>query len=250
MTALVASFPAERAHTYAFLRDARGTAHVFLTADVDATALRDARARSNAEISYVSYVVKAAADVLAQYPQARSTLRDGLLPRVVTLSDVTAKVLFDKDFDGTRCVAAGTIGAPDKASVAVIQSQIDHYKTAPIDADGPFAPLWELRRIPLWAVRLIYNLLLGKPERRARFQGTFSVTSVGHRDVRSILPMIATPIGLGMGRIAATPVVRDGDIVVAPQFTLSLAFDHRVLDGALAADLLTEIKLKLETWDS
>lgn len=250
MTALVVPFPAERAHTYAFLRDARDTAHVFLTVDVDATALQAARARSNAQISYVTYMVKAAADVLARHPQARGTLRDGLRPRVVTLPEITAKVLFDKDFNGTRCVAAGTVGAPDKASVAVIQSQIDHYKAAQIDADGPFAPLWKLRRMPLLAVRLIYNLLLGKPERRARFQGTFSVTSVGHKDVRSILPMIATPIGLGMGRIAATPVVRDGNIVVAPQFTLSLAFDHRVLDGALAADLLAEIKLNLETWES
>lgn len=250
MTAQVTSFPAARAHTYAFLRDARKTAHIFLTADVDATALQAARARSNSEISYVSYVVKAAADVLAQYPEARTTLRDGLRPRVVTLPEITAKVLFDKDFNGTRCVVAGTIGAPDKASVAVIQSQVDHYKAAPIDANGPFAPLWKLRRMPLLAVRLIYNLLLGKPERRARFQGTFSVTSVGHRDVRSIFPMIATPIGLGMGCITATPIVRDGEIVVAPQFTLSLAFDHRVLDGALAADLLAEMKLKIETWEN
>ncbi|AGT09201.1 2-oxo acid dehydrogenase subunit E2 [Paracoccus aminophilus] len=250
MTARAAAFPAERAHTYAFLRDARNTAHVFLTADVDTTALQAARARANAEISYVSYVVKAAAEVLAKHSAARTTLRDGLRPRMVTMDGVTAKVLFDKDFNGTRCVASGTVEAPDKASVAVIQSQVDHYKAAPIAAEGPFAALWKLRRLPLPAVRLIYNLLLASPKRRARFQGTFSVTSVGHRDVRSILPMIATPIGLGMGRIAATPVVRDGKITIAPQFTLSLAFDHRVLDGALAADLLADIKHRLETWEN
>jgi pyruvate/2-oxoglutarate dehydrogenase complex dihydrolipoamide acyltransferase (E2) component len=40
--------------------------------------------------------------------------------------------------------------------------------------------------------------------------------------------------------------VRDGALAVAPLMRLSLAFDHRVIDGAEAADVLTEIKDGLE----
>jgi pyruvate/2-oxoglutarate dehydrogenase complex dihydrolipoamide acyltransferase (E2) component len=41
--------------------------------------------------------------------------------------------------------------------------------------------------------------------------------------------------------------VREGRIVVAPVLRLSLAFDHRVIDGAEAADVLTEVKEALES---
>ncbi|MEL6522215.1 MAG: 2-oxo acid dehydrogenase subunit E2 [Pseudomonadota bacterium] len=247
MRAVVESFPAQRAHTYAFLRDAQQTAHVYLVADVDATKLIKAREAAEGQLSYISYVVKAAADVLASSEEAKTSLRDGFFPRLAKLPDVTAKVLFDKEFDGKRCVASGTIAAPDRASVAVIQSQIDNYKESPIAEKGPFAPLWKLRSLPLPLVRLIYNALLSNPLRRAKFQGTFSVTSVGHGHVRTVLPLIATTIGFGMGRIEEAPVVRDGTVTVAPCMSLSLTFDHRVLDGALAAELLSSIKRRLET---
>lgn len=52
-----------------------------------------------------------------------------------------------------------------------------------------------------------------------------------------------------MGRIADRPVARDGAVVIAPVMRLSLAFDHRVIDGAEAADVLTEIKDALEAYE-
>ena len=78
---------------------------------------------------------------------------------------------------------------------------------------------------------------------------TFAVTSVGHTQVRAILPMIGGTLGFGVGRVTDVPVVRAGRIEIAPQLTLSLAFDHRVLDGALAAELLALVKDRLESWE-
>jgi pyruvate/2-oxoglutarate dehydrogenase complex dihydrolipoamide acyltransferase (E2) component len=249
MRAAISPFPAERAHTYAFLRDARNTAHVYLVAEIDATRLKAARAASGDAISYISYVVKAAADVIATCAEARGSLSDGLRPRIATLDGVIAKILFDKRINGRRCVVSGTVEAPDRASLAVIQSQIEDYKEAEVEKGGPFGALWKLQRLPLALVRFVYGAVLREPRRRARFQGTFSVTSVGHGPVRAILPMIATTIGLGMGRIIETPVARDGQVAIVPILTLSLTFDHRVLDGALATDLLAAIKQRLENWE-
>lgn len=249
MNATVRPFPKERGHTYAFLRDARNTAHVYLLADVDAGKLKAARQAAGNKISYVSFIVKAAAEVIAASHEARTVLKDGLFPKLVRTDRVTAKVLFDKHIGSTRCVVSGTVTDPDRTALSEIQAAIDLHKQASVGPSGPFAALAKLHRLPLPLMRLAYNIVLGKPLKRAELQGNFSVTSVGQEEVNTILPLIAGTIGLGVGRISEKPVVVDGEIVVRPVFTLSLTFDHRVLDGAAAAEILGSIKARLENWE-
>jgi len=250
MNAIVRPFPKERGHTYAFLKDARNTAHIYLLADIDASALKAARAQSAGKLSYVSFIVKATAEVVAASAPARTVLKDGLFPKLVETDFMTAKVLFDKHIGSTRCVVSGTVLNPDRSSLQDIQASIDLHKASPVGPSGPFAALSKLHRLPLPLMRLAYNLVLGKPLKRAELQGHFSVTSVGQEEVNAILPMIAGTLGLGVGRIVEKPLVVAGEIKVRPVFTLSLTFDHRVLDGALAAEILGSIKKRLENWET
>ena len=50
---------------------------------------------------------------------------------------------------------------------------------------------------------------------------------------------------LGVGRITQRAVVADGRIVAAPTCVLSLTFDHRVADGAPAAQLLAAVATRM-----
>ncbi len=78
--------------------------------------------------------------------------------------------------------------------------------------------------------------------------GTFTITNLGMYDVDAFTPIINLPeiAILGVGRIQPRPVVREGEIVVRQMWTLSLAFDHRVVDGAPAARFLQRIKQLIE----
>ena len=78
--------------------------------------------------------------------------------------------------------------------------------------------------------------------------GTFTITNLGMFDVDAFTPIINLPEAaiLGVGRIQLKPVVRDGEVVVAQTMILSLAFDHRVADGAPAARFLQRIKQLVE----
>ncbi|MFG2134413.1 2-oxo acid dehydrogenase subunit E2 [Streptomyces sp. NPDC048751] len=242
--------PAARRGTYIFLEEARRTAHVYLLAEVDASALRAVRAAAERPASYVSYVVKAAADVLEKYPEARAVFRGGRAPRLSVQPSVHAKVLFDKTVDGQRCVASGTVPDVQDKDVDGVQSVIDVYKKARMeDPDGPFAKVRKLQRLPLPVFRLLYRVMTRDPARRALLQGTFAVTSIGHEPVGAILPLISGTLGFGVGNIADAPRVRAGEVVVAPVFTLSLVFDHRVIDGAMAAEILAGVKNRLENWE-
>ncbi|MBU1677163.1 2-oxo acid dehydrogenase subunit E2, partial [bacterium] len=73
--------------------------------------------------------------------------------------------------------------------------------------------------------------------------GTFTITNVGPLGGTALIPTINYPevAILGMGRVQEKPVVRDGEIVIRKILPLTLAFDHRVADGADAARFVGEL---------
>ena len=78
--------------------------------------------------------------------------------------------------------------------------------------------------------------------------GTFTITNLGMFGVDHGAPIINPPeiAILGIGRIAKKPVVVDENIVIKPMINITLSFDHRVIDGALAARFLQNMKQKIE----
>jgi pyruvate dehydrogenase E2 component (dihydrolipoamide acetyltransferase) len=78
--------------------------------------------------------------------------------------------------------------------------------------------------------------------------GAFSVTNLGGYRIDGFTPIINPPETaiLGVGRIAAKPVVIDGKIEVRTMCTLSLSFDHRVVDGVPAAAFAARLAELLE----
>jgi pyruvate dehydrogenase E2 component (dihydrolipoamide acetyltransferase) len=73
--------------------------------------------------------------------------------------------------------------------------------------------------------------------------GTFTITNVGPLGGTAMLPTINYPevAILGMGKVQEKPVVRDGEIVIRKILPLTLAFDHRIADGADAARFVGEL---------
>ncbi len=78
--------------------------------------------------------------------------------------------------------------------------------------------------------------------------GTFTLTSLGAFGVDAFTPVINYPEAaiLGVGRIAEKAVALDGELAVRSMCTLSLVFDHRLVDGAPAARFLEYIKKLVE----
>jgi pyruvate dehydrogenase E2 component (dihydrolipoamide acetyltransferase) len=77
--------------------------------------------------------------------------------------------------------------------------------------------------------------------------GTFTITNVGPLGGTALIPTINYPevAILGMGRVQEKPVVRDGEIVIRKILPLTLAFDHRIADGADAARFVSEMVRQL-----
>ena len=74
--------------------------------------------------------------------------------------------------------------------------------------------------------------------------GTFTITNLGMYGIDAFTPIINLPqcAILGVGRIISKPAVYDDEVVPRKMMTLSLTFDHRVVDGGPAVRFLNTIR--------
>jgi 2-oxoglutarate dehydrogenase E2 component (dihydrolipoamide succinyltransferase) len=81
--------------------------------------------------------------------------------------------------------------------------------------------------------------------------GTFTITNPGPFGSLISLPIINQPESaiLAFDTVEKRPVVIDDAIAIRHMVYLSLSWDHRLIDGALASQFLSRVKQNLETWD-
>lgn len=98
------------------------------------------------------------------------------------------------------------------------------------------------------SARLIAKTKAGGLKKEDYSGGTFTVSNLGMFGIDEFTAIVNPPqVGiLAVGAMTDTPVVRDGQIVVRPMMNLILTYDHRVIDGAPAAQFLSRLKELLE----
>jgi hypothetical protein len=226
--------PAQRQPTLYFLRYTRRMAPVFLDTDVDLSRVGD-------QHSVITHVLAAAARVLPKHPDCLVAARGGLVPRVARFAEIRPKIAMDRTIDGHRVVVSAVLPDLRGLSLDDIKLELGIAKQAPVPPKA--ALLYRLPRRIGWAG---FRFAMSKLDERPALMGTFAVSSLSHRAVNGFHATGGTAITLNLGQVRPTPVVRDGEVVVAPVLRLNLCFDHRIVDGAEAADLLADLKDDLE----
>jgi pyruvate dehydrogenase E2 component (dihydrolipoamide acetyltransferase) len=192
------------------------TARVTLLREVDATALIELRERFNAglhlaQVSYNDILIRICAAALREHPEANARMGDG---QIEWLDQVNVGLAVDTD----RGLLVPVIHSADTLTIPQIVAE----STKLIEAAR--------------SGRCLPNDLTG---------GTFTITNLGMFRVEGFTPVINLPecCILGVGCFVRKPVVVDehDTVAVRPMMALSLAFDHRVIDGAAAARFLDRI---------
>lgn len=195
------------------------TAPVTLTTRADATNLVNLRtqfktAGGDVVPSYADILVKLTAAVLQQHPHMAARREESHL------------VLPD----------AGHIG---------IAVDTDEGLVVPVIRDVPALSLLQLAAR---SRELIESARQNKFQANDLQGGVFTITNLGAFGIDAFTPIINLPETaiLGVGGIRREPAVVDNQIVPRDQVTLSLTFDHRIVDGAPAARFLQAIRLAVE----
>jgi pyruvate dehydrogenase E2 component (dihydrolipoamide acetyltransferase) len=105
-----------------------------------------------------------------------------------------------------------------------------------------------VREITCQTRQLIEQARAGRVAESDLQGGVFTITNLGMFGIDAFTPIINLPqcAILGVGRIVREPAVVNDVIVPRDQMTLSLTFDHRVLDGAPAARFLKTLTRAIE----
>jgi pyruvate dehydrogenase E2 component (dihydrolipoamide acetyltransferase) len=79
-------------------------------------------------------------------------------------------------------------------------------------------------------------------------RGTFTVSNLGMYDIVFFTSILNPPQSgiLSIGKTMDKPIVKDGAVVIRPIVEMSLAVDHRIVDGAVGAQFLQDLKNGLE----
>jgi acetylornithine deacetylase/succinyl-diaminopimelate desuccinylase-like protein len=239
--------PAQRRHTLYFLEEIRACSPVFLDTEVDVSALGGSGTATAQRYSLTAHVVVAAGRVLARHPQANAAIRGRVSPRVARFPHVHAKVTLDKVIGEQRVVLSAVLPDVDLASLEDIQRQLRYFRDGDPDQMAEFAGIRALHRLPVPLGRAGFRRVVRPLADRARRFGTVAVTSLSGWPVDGFYSVGGTTITIGLGQVADRPVARAGQVVIAPVLRLSLTFDHRVIDGAQAADILAELRAELQS---
>ena len=198
----------------------RDIPHFNVSVDVQLGSLLDTRKRLNArdgaeqKISVNDFVIKAIALALARVPACNVSYTD-------------EATLFHQRAD---------------ISIAV---SIDGGLITPIVKDAGNKSLAVIARE---AKALAERARAGELQPDEYEGGTFTVSNMGMMGVRSFNSIINPPQGaiLSVGAGEPRPVVTDGALSMATVMTLTLAVDHRCIDGVTAAEFIGELKSILE----
>jgi len=197
--------------------------HFYLTIDVNAGPLMEAREELKsagegadaAKITINDFVLKAAVQAAVKVPRVNAS------------------------FDGDAIVQYADVDL----GVAVA---IEEGLLTPIIRAAQTKSLREISELAKNLVHRARNKRM-KPE---EFQGgTFTVSNLGGMGIDNFSAVINPPQGfiLAVGRITKVPVIDDCDqIVVGHRMSLTMSCDHRVIDGALGAEYLKELRHLLE----
>ena len=213
------------------LAEAKATVpHFYLTIDVDVAPLVKLRGQINAElapkdgasngdpqatkVSVNDLLIKACALALVRVPECNASF-------------TPEAILIHKRVDVSVAVAI-----PDGLVTPVVRNA---------DQKSVAAIAREVREL---AARARARKL--KPEEMA--DGTFSISNLGMFGIDEFAAVINPPEGaiLAVGQVREVPVVANGAVVPGQRLSMTLSCDHRVVDGAIGAAFLAELRRFIE----
>jgi pyruvate dehydrogenase E2 component (dihydrolipoamide acetyltransferase) len=198
-------------------------AHSTFVEECDVTELRSWRTRlqeqaqaRGVKLSFLPFIVKAVVAALKNHPALNATL-----------DEVANEIVYQKYYH---------IGIATATQAGLI---------VPVVRDADKKSVIDVARD---VERLADDARTGKSRHEDLQGSTFTITSLGAQGGLFATPIINFPEAaiLGVHQIKSKPVVRGGQIVIGDVVLLSLSFDHRLVDGHVAAAFAHEVIAYLE----
>ncbi|MGA8944032.1 MAG: dihydrolipoamide acetyltransferase family protein [Thermoactinomyces sp.] len=197
--------------------------HVNLMDEVDVTELIELRKwakpiaqERDIKLTYLPFIIKAVIVALREYPALNASIDD-------EKEEIVIKHYYH----------IGLAAATDNGLMV------------PVIKDADRKSVFELAREVTEKANKARDMKLEASEMKG---STFTISNLGGFGGQFFTPIINYPevAILGVGTIKEKPVVHEGEIVIRPQMYVTLSFDHRLIDGDLAARFMRRFKQLME----
>jgi len=200
-------------------------------------ALVQARTEGAGRLSWVAIFAKAYGLVAERNEHLRRNWLSFPWGRIYEHPISECVVLVEREWQGEETVLAAKVRAPETMPLEELDGHLKRFRTDPVRSISSFRQLLRIARYPALLRRFIFwSTLNWSGYKRCKRFGTFMISSLGNFSCELLVPHMPLTAYLTFG-----PISPDGRVAV------TLAFDHRVMDGRHAARALQDLEQVLNT---
>jgi pyruvate/2-oxoglutarate dehydrogenase complex dihydrolipoamide acyltransferase (E2) component len=197
--------------------------------------LREHKARTGETLSFTAFLAACVGQAVARNKEVHAYRN--WRGQLVLFDDVDIAIMVERDLQGKKLPLTHIVRGANHRTVRAIHEEIRAVQAQPMRGREVKASQW-VTLLPVFAMQTVMWFLLKSPRLIKKYLGTVGVTSIGmfgNRGGWGIgLPNLHT-LSMVIGGIAERPALVDGKVEVHEYLSVTLNFDHDLIDGAPAA---------------
>jgi pyruvate/2-oxoglutarate dehydrogenase complex dihydrolipoamide acyltransferase (E2) component len=251
----IAPYPKFRRFEAIMLRSLMGMPMMHGLIEVDVTRartfMREHKAKTGETLSFTAFIITCLAKAVDENTSVQA-YRQGR-KRLCLFEDVNVNTQIERELDGQKTAIPSTVRAANRKTFREIHDEIRAAQGQDVAqaAEGmgfkafPFLPP-VLFRIGWW---VLWRIGRTSPQVRTKYMGTVGITAVGMfgKGAGWGIPLTGHTLSITLGGIAEKPGVVDGQIALREYLSLTMSFDHSIVDGAPAARFIGRLKDLIES---
>jgi pyruvate/2-oxoglutarate dehydrogenase complex dihydrolipoamide acyltransferase (E2) component len=251
----MAPYPKFRRFEAVMLRSIQRMPMIHGLLEVDVTRarahLREHKAKTGETLSFTAFIIACLAKAIDEN-KAVQAYRKGR-HQLILFEDVDVNTQIERDMAGQKSAIPYTVRAANRKTFREIHHEIRAAQGEDVAKAAedmgfkafPFLPTF-IFRIGWWFLRRIGRT---SPQVWTKYMGTVGITAVGMFGKGAVwgIPLTGHTLYITLGGIAEKPGVVDGQIAIRDYLSLTMSFDHSIVDGAPAARFTGRLKDLIES---
>ena len=210
--------------------------------------MREIEERTGERLSFSAFLIHCLAKAVTEHPHLNAARRGR---RVYRFDEVNVGTMVEREQRGEKTVAPLRIDSADRKPVREIHDEIRHAQAMPIRNVGSVQG-WEwIVRIPRPVRRLVFGVMQTRPRLAHRYGLLVAMSAVGMFGEGAGWGIALTPatVQLTVGGIGKRLVLVDGELAEHELLSMTISFDHEIIDGAPAARFAERLRQLVEAAD-
>jgi pyruvate/2-oxoglutarate dehydrogenase complex dihydrolipoamide acyltransferase (E2) component len=197
--------------------------------------IRDYEAATGTDISFTAFIATCLGKAVDMNKHVHAYRAGG--NQLVLFDDVDVTTTIEVEIEGEKFPISHVTRAVNKKTYQDINQDIQTAQAGGAKSQSAGGTLQFLMMLPSFIRQFLLRWTFGNPYSRKAYGGTVLLTAVGMfgRGGGWGIPFILTTLAVTLGGITEKPVVVDGQIEIRELLSVTVSFDHDIVDGAPAA---------------